>query len=109
MHGDANCCRSPKAGWQRQQVGMAWRGAEPQLSTNKSVLFVKGTELNNGFVIGFLSLSAVGRNAAFVSCDYFSEIDVLLFHLACPFDSHSGALCSPCTPASPDGAENLDA
>lgn len=101
MHGDANCCWSPKAGWQRQQVGMVWRGAEPQLSTNKSVLFVKGMELNNGFVIGFLSFSAVGRNAAFVSCYYFSEIDVLLFHLSCPFGFHSGALCSPCTPASP--------
>lgn len=44
---------------------MVWRGVEPQLSTNKSVLFVKGMELNNGFVIVFLS--AVGRNAAFVS------------------------------------------
>lgn len=65
MHGDANCCRSPKAGWQRQQVGMVWRGAELQLSTNKSGLFVKGMELNNSFVIVFLS--AVGRNAAFVS------------------------------------------
>jgi len=80
---------------------MAWRGAEPQLSTNKSLLFVNGTELNNGFVTGFLALSALGRNAAFVSCDYFSQIDVLLFHLACPFDSHSGALCSPHAPAYP--------
>lgn len=101
MHGDANCCWSPKAGWQRQQVGMVWRGAEPQLSTNKSVLFVKGTELNNGFVIAFLSFSAVGRNAAFVSWYYCSEIDVLLFHLSCPLGFHSGDLCSPCTPASP--------
>lgn len=107
MHGDANCCWSPKAGWQRQQVGMVWRGAEPQLSTNKSVLFVKGTELNNGFVIGFLSFSAVGRNAAFVSWYYFSEIDVLLFHLSCQFGFHSGALCSLCTPASPRWGKKL--
>lgn len=107
MHGDANCCWSPKAGWQRQQVGMVWRGAEPQLSTNKSVLFVKGTELNNGFVIGFLSFSAVGRNAAFVSWYYFSEIDVLLFHLSCQFGFHSGALCFPCTPASPRWGKKL--